>query len=60
MIQPQRPWRTTLWLMVAVQFIMSVALSVLTPFLPLFIIQLGTRRATEVEVWSGIITSATS
>lgn len=53
-----RPWRATLWLMVAVQFIMSVALSVLTPFLPLFLIQLGMHRAAQVDAWSGIITAS--
>jgi MFS transporter, DHA1 family, multidrug resistance protein len=44
--------------MVAVQFTMSAALSMMSPFLPLFIIQLGTKRPDLVDVWSGVISSS--
>lgn len=51
-------WRVTLWVMVGVQFTMSMALTMMGPFLPLYIIQLGTHPLSQVDVWSGVITSS--
>ncbi|MEX6509031.1 MFS transporter [Jiella sp. M17.18] len=51
------PWARTLWLMVAVQFIMSVALSVVSPILPLFLPELGVSDPSAVDFWSGILNS---
>ena len=50
-------WRRTLWLMVAVQALMSFAFSVSGPFLPLFVIQLGVKPIAAVSAWSGVIAS---
>lgn len=50
-------WRRTLWLIVAVQALMSFAFSVSGPFLPLFIIQLGVKPIAAVSAWSGVIAS---
>ncbi len=50
-------WQRTLWLMVAVQAMMSFAFSVSGPFLPLFVIQLGVKPIAAVSVWSGAIAS---
>jgi DHA1 family multidrug resistance protein-like MFS transporter len=43
--------------MVTVQALMSFAFSVSSPFLPLFIIQLGVKPIAAVSVWAGIIAS---
>ncbi|MBV8148976.1 MAG: MFS transporter, partial [Candidatus Eremiobacteraeota bacterium] len=51
------PWQRVLWLMVAVQTLMSCAFSASGPFLPLFIIQLGVRPIAAVDVWSGAVMS---
>lgn len=46
-----------LWPMVGVQFIMSSALTVMSPFLPLYLIQLGVHPIARVDVWSGLLSS---
>lgn len=50
-------WMRTLWLMVGVQFIMSVALSVISPILPLFLPELGVEDPSAINFWSGILNS---
>ncbi len=54
---PNPGWQRTLWLMVVVQGVMSLAFSISGPFLPLFIIQLGVRPLSRVDVWAGLIAS---
>jgi MFS transporter, DHA1 family, multidrug resistance protein len=56
-MRPLAPWQRTLWLMVTVQAMMSLAFSVSGPFLPLFIIQLGVAPLAKVSVWAGAIAS---
>lgn len=51
-------WQRNLYAMVIVQFVMSVAFSTMTPFLPFFVQQLGVPHGSSVEVWSGLIFSA--
>lgn len=51
------PWQRTLWLMVAVQAMMSIAFAVSSPFLPLFIIQLGVHPLPVVDLWAGAVGS---
>jgi DHA1 family multidrug resistance protein-like MFS transporter len=53
-------WRLTLWTMVAVQFVMSVAFSIVGPIMPLFLPELGVTSAEAVAVWAGILVSVTS
>jgi MFS transporter, DHA1 family, multidrug resistance protein len=56
-MMPLAPWQRTLWLMVTVQAMMSLAFSVSGPFLPLFIIQLGVTPLAKVSIWAGAIAS---
>ena len=53
-------WRRTLWTMVAVQFTMSVAFSIVQPIMPLFLPDLGVISATAVDMWAGVLAAATS
>jgi DHA1 family multidrug resistance protein-like MFS transporter len=54
---PDGAWRRTLWMMVSVQAVMSLAFSISAPFLPLFVIQLGVHPMAAVDLWSGAIAS---
>jgi DHA1 family multidrug resistance protein-like MFS transporter len=59
--QPDSPfWRRTLWTMVAVQFVMSVAFSIVQPLMPLFLPDLGVATASAVDMWAGVLAAATS
>lgn len=52
-------WQTTLWVMVAVQFLMSAGQSMVQPLLPLFLKdELHLAQGQNVELWAGIIASA--
>ena len=53
-------WRRTLWAMVAVQFVMSIAFSIVAPIMPLFLPDLGVESASAVNMWAGVLASATS
>jgi len=53
----QENWIRTLWLMVGIQFTMSVALSVVSPILPLFLPELGVTSPGAVNFWSGVLNS---
>ena len=54
------PWQRTLWAMVAIQFINTMAFSVLSPIMPLFLPVLGVETAEGVAFWAGILTGITS
>lgn len=43
--------------MVAIQVIMALAFSIMMPFLPLYLVQMGVHPLGTVEVWSGILSS---
>lgn len=53
-------WQHTLWAMVGIQFVMTMAFSMLTPIMPLFLPELGVKTAAAVDVWSGILSGVTS
>ena len=53
-------WRHTLWAMVAIQFVMTMAFSVLSPIMPLFLPELGVTRPAEIDLWAGILSGSTS
>ncbi len=53
-------WQRTLWAMVGIQFVMTAAINFLSPIIPLMLPQLGVETIEGVDVWSGIITGATS
>jgi len=53
-------WQRTLWTMVGVQFVMSIAFSSLSPIMPLLLPQLGVASREAVDVWAGVLASVTS
>jgi MFS transporter, DHA1 family, multidrug resistance protein len=53
-------WQRTLWAMVGIQFINTMAFSVLSPIMPLFLPELGVETAAAVNLWSGILNGVTS
>ncbi|MDE2335085.1 MAG: MFS transporter [Rhodospirillales bacterium] len=52
-------WQRTLWAMVAIQFVMTMSFSVLTPIMPLFLPDLGVADPHRILIWAGILTAAT-
>jgi MFS transporter, DHA1 family, multidrug resistance protein len=53
-------WRHTLWAMVGIQFVMTMAFSMLTPIMPLFLPELGVRTVAGIDIWAGILSGVTS
>ena len=53
-------WRQTLWAMVAIQFVMTMAFSVLTPIIPLMLPELGVQGEAAISLWAGILAGVTS
>jgi DHA1 family multidrug resistance protein-like MFS transporter len=53
-------WQSTLWAMVAIQFVMTMAFSMLTPIMPLFLPELGVRTEAGIDIWAGILSGITS
>jgi len=53
-------WQRTLWTMVGVQFLMSIAFSILSPIMPLFLPELGVVSTGAVDIWAGVLASVTS
>jgi DHA1 family multidrug resistance protein-like MFS transporter len=53
-------WRQTLWAMVAIQFVMTMAFSMLTPIMPLFLPELGVHSEAGIDIWAGILSGITS
>src|SRR6202012_2072719 len=50
----------TLWAMVGIQFVMTAAISFLSPIIPLMLPRLGVESSEGVDIWAGIITGSTS
>ena len=63
-VQPTLPaaanWQRTLWAMVGIQFIMTMAFSFLTPIMPLFLPVLGVHSEAAIDMWAGILSGSTS
>ena len=53
-------WQVTLWAMVGIQFIMTMAFSFLSPIMPLFLPELGVTTNTGIDLWSGVLNGTTS
>src|ERR1700722_4531271 len=53
-------WRNTLWAMVGIQFVMTMAFSMLTPIMPLFLPELGVKTVAGIDIWAGILSGVTS
>ena len=49
----------TLWLMVAIQFFMTLSFTVLSPVMPLFLPQLGVHGEAAIDLWTGVLNAAT-
>ena len=58
--QPAGQWQRTLWAMVGIQFVMTMAFSMLSPIMPLFLPVLGVKSASAVDLWAGILAGVTS
>ena len=58
--QPAVQWQRTLWAMVGIQFVMTMAFSMLSPIMPLFLPVLGVKSASAVDLWAGILAGVTS
>ena len=52
------PWRRNLYIMFAVQLVSMSGFSLVFPFLPLYIKQLGISTGGSTEFWSGLVFSA--
>ncbi len=53
-------WARTLWVMVGMQFIMTLSFTVLSPILPLFLPELGVHAPAAIDWWTGILNGITS
>ncbi len=53
-------WQITLWAMVGIQFIMTMAFSFLSPIMPLFLPRLGVTSEAGIDLWAGILNGTTS
>ncbi|MDE2516064.1 MAG: MFS transporter [Rhodospirillales bacterium] len=53
------PWQRTLWGMVGVQFVMSLAFTILSPIMPLYLPELGVQHRAAIDLWAGALTSVT-
>ena len=51
-------WKKNLYSIWIAQFVASVGLNMIMPFLPFFIRELGVTAPNEVKVWSGIVFAA--
>ena len=51
-------WQTTLWAMVGIQFVMSMALTAMTPIYPLMLPSLGVETPEMVKFYAGTLNSA--
>src|SRR5882762_4597990 len=57
---PASYWRYTLWAMVGIQFVNTMANSVLTPIMPLLLPELGVRTESGIDIWAGVLSGITS
>lgn len=53
-----KQWKKNLYVMFCAQFMVMSAVSLILPFLPLYINTLGVSNPGEVAIWSGIVASA--
>ncbi|MCY0900654.1 MAG: MFS transporter, partial [Firmicutes bacterium] len=56
--QGQRNWKRTLWILWAANFSVTAGMSLVIPFLPLYISTLGIHSLPAIERWSGWVFSA--
>lgn len=51
-------WQTTLWIMFTAQLVSAIGFSIIFPFLPLYVAELGTNTSLSIEFWAGLVFSA--
>ncbi|AET68389.1 arabinose efflux permease family protein [Desulfosporosinus orientis DSM 765] len=51
-------WKRTLWILWAANFFVTAGMSLVIPFLPLYIEKLGVHSLENIERWSGLVFSA--
>jgi DHA1 family multidrug resistance protein-like MFS transporter len=51
-------WQRTLWIMFFAQLVTAVGFSIIFPFLPLYVEDLGTNTGLSIEFWAGMVFSA--
>jgi len=52
-------WERNVWALALVVFIAFVGFAFFSPFLPLYVIELGVTDRTQVALWSGLLTAVT-
>ena len=52
-------WERNVWALALVVFIAFVGFQFFSPFLPLYVIELGVTEPTRVALWSGALTAVT-
>lgn len=52
-------WTRTLWVMVGIQFVMTLSFTVLSPVMPLFLPELGVHGGAAVDLWTGVLNATT-
>lgn len=52
-------WSRTLWVMVGIQFVMTLSFTVLSPIMPLFLPELGVHDPAAIDLWTGILNGTT-
>src|SRR6185312_4256873 len=58
-ITPEADWSRTLWVMVGIQFVMTLSFTVLSPIMPLFLPELGVKAPAAIDLWTGILNGTT-
>lgn len=53
-------WQRTLWVMMGIQFIMTMSFTVLSPILPLFLPDLGVHAPSAIDMWTGVLNGITA
>ena len=51
-------WQATLWIMFTAQLLSAVGFSVIFPFLPLYVAELGTNTSLSIAFWAGMVFSS--
>jgi DHA1 family multidrug resistance protein-like MFS transporter len=53
-------WQRTLWVMMGIQFIMTMSFTVLSPIMPLFLPDLGVHAPAAIDFWTGVLNGITA
>ncbi len=53
-------WARLLWVMVGIQFVMTLSFTILSPIMPLFLPDLGVTDPRAIDLWAGILNGVTA